>query len=62
MKAFRVLTLTTSDDRISTMIEAYRKDLKDRVPPGIFLFRPKHLEFDEKVNWKNAAGNMVELF
>jgi len=61
IKAFRVLTLTTSDDRIATMIEAYRSELKDRVPAGVFLFRPRYLELDKKVIWKNAAGNMVEL-
>jgi len=62
IKSFRVLTLTSSDQRIGTMIETYRKELKDRVPAGVFLFRPKHLEFDQKMVWKNAAGNMVELF
>ena len=61
MNRFRVLTLTTSDDRIATMIAAYRQELGGRVPGGIFLFRPKHLELDKNVTWKNAAGKMVEL-
>ena len=61
IKAFRVLTLTTSDDRIATMIEAYRQELKDRAPAGIFLFRPKHLELNQPITWKNAAGKMVDL-
>lgn len=61
MKTFRVLTLTTSSDRIETMIEAYRSELGERVPGGIFLFRPKYLGLDEFAGWKNAAGKMVEL-
>lgn len=61
MHTFRVLTLTTSDDRIATMIEAYREELEGRVPGGVFLFRPKHSDLDEKLSWKNAAGKTVNL-
>lgn len=62
IKTFRVLTLTTSDDRISTMIQAYRSELKDRIPAGVFLFRPKYLEYEDNALWKNASGKTVELF
>ncbi len=61
IRAFRVLTLTTSTDRIETMIQAYRTGLEGRIPGGVFLFRPKHLDMDKNKMWKNAAGKMVEL-
>lgn len=61
IKTFRVLTLTTSDDRIATMVEAYKSELKDRIPSGVFLFRPKHAEYDENMSWKNAGGKIVDL-
>lgn len=61
INAFRVLTLTTSNDRIQTMLEAYRTEL-NQVPAGVFLFAVKSVEITTERVWVNAAGKQAEMF
>ncbi|MEJ8563282.1 replication-relaxation family protein [Yoonia sp. GPGPB17] len=41
IKNFRVLTVTTSKERVETMIGAYKSEIVTRAPQGLFLFRTK---------------------
>jgi len=61
INAFRVLTLTTSNDRIQTMVEAYKTEL-DKVPAGVFLFAEKSVDLKVNRVWVNAAGKQAEMF
>ncbi len=60
INAFRFLTLTTSNDRIQTMVEAYKTEL-NQVPAGVFLFAVKSVDLITKRIWVNARGEQVEL-
>ena len=60
INAFRVLTLTTSHDRIQTMVEAYKTEL-DKVPAGVFLFAVKSVELTTERVWINAAGKPADM-
>ena len=60
INAFRVLTLTTSNDRIQTMVEAYKTEL-NQVPAGVFLFAVKSADLVTKRIWVNAAGKQADL-
>ncbi|HHL43192.1 MAG TPA: hypothetical protein ENJ42_06210 [Hellea balneolensis] len=61
IKAFRVLTLTTSHDRIQTMLEAYKTEIKAQVPAGVFLFAVKTGDLNAKRVWVNATGKQVDM-
>lgn len=56
IKNFRVLTVTTSSDRIQTMTEAYKVELEKRCPAGIFRFAVKTDELGTPYTWVNAIG------
>ena len=60
INAFRVLTLTTSNDRIQTMLEAYKTEL-NQVPAGVFLFAVKSADLMTKRIWVNGVGKQVDL-
>ncbi len=55
IKNFRVLTVTTSQERIETMIGAFESEVADIAPVGMFLFHVKteHKTFFE---WVNGIG------
>ena len=61
INVFRVLTLTTSNDRIHTMVEAYKTEL-NQVPAGVFLFAVKSVDLMVKRDWVNAAGKESNMF
>jgi len=60
INAFRVLTLTTSNDRIQTMVEAYKTEL-NQVPAGVFLFAVKSVDLVARRIWVNARGEQVKV-
>lgn len=61
IKSFRVLTLTTSDDRIKTMTEAFRTEMTDSVPSGVFLFLEREKATQGQLTWQTASGKPVTL-
>jgi len=60
INAFRALTLTTSNDRIQTMVEAYRPEL-DKMPVGVFLFAVQSVDLVTRRVWINAAGKYADI-
>ena len=60
IKNFRVLTVTTSKERIDTMIGAFKSEVADVVPAGLFLFRDKETQMPF-TNWVNGVGTTVQL-
>lgn len=59
IKNFRVLTLTTSCDRITTMQQAWESEVSHRAPAGMFLFGEKQSE--DVGEWVTANGDRVEI-
>jgi len=53
IKNFRVLTVTTSEERIDTMIGAFESEVADVAPAGMFLFRSKTKQ-QTKIIWLNG--------
>ena len=60
IKNFRLLTVTTSADRIATMCQAVQTETTDKAPPGLFLFRSK-TDPSGILKWRNASGAPVDL-
>lgn len=65
MKNFRVLTVTTSHERISNMIKAQNENTKDTCPQGLFLYTTfddvKKSEDILTLKWRNGNGKEVSL-
>jgi hypothetical protein len=61
IKNFRVLTVTTSDERIETMQAAYQSEIATKAPAGMFLFGLKGRPSREILDWVNAEGKSVNL-
>ncbi|WP_420860318.1 replication-relaxation family protein [Algirhabdus cladophorae] len=61
IKNFRVLTVTTSHERIENMIAAYRSEIVERAPAGLFLFRSKNTTFASILEWQSATKHNVEI-
>ena len=61
IKNFRVLTVTTSKERIETMMGAFESEIADVAPAGMFLFTEKET-FGRTVNWHTATGNTANIF
>ncbi len=60
IKNFRLLTVTTSADRIATMCQAVQSEVADRAPAGLFLFRSK-TDPSGILEWRTAQGVGVSL-
>ena len=58
---FRVLTVTTSQDRILTMQAAFEAEVAAKAPAGLFLFAEKGREGDAVFQWEAAQGEPVTL-
>lgn len=59
IRNFRVLTLTTSQERIATMRAAFQSEVASKVPAGLFLFAQK--DGTDMLKWKNADNAAVDL-
>lgn len=65
IKNFRVLTLTTSTERIGTMRTAFKNEVAQSAPAGMFLFKVKHpfpgsLEIADV--WTDGTGKTASIF
>ncbi len=61
IKNFRVLTVTTSRERIETMQVAYRAEVAARAPAALFLFAEKGREGGELFRWCKGDDDEVDL-
>ena len=59
IRNFRVLTVTTSAERIGTMQAAFKAEIASKAPVGMFLFAEKASE--KVLKWKNADGRGQDL-
>lgn len=59
IKNFRVLTLTTSKDRIRTMQQAFENEISHRAPAGMFLFNVK--TYSNIFDWQLSDGRYSNL-
>ena len=57
---FRVLTVTTSTDRIATMCSAVQNEIADNAPLAQFLFRTK-ADVSSILNWNTAGKSPIDL-
>ena len=61
IKNFRVLTVTTSQERVETMKAAYLSEVSVKAPAGLFLFAEKERDATAIFDWANAQGDPVTL-
>ena len=61
IRNFRVLTVTTSRERIATMQAAFLAEVATRAPAGLFLFAEKGKEGEAVLNWETARSERVSL-
>lgn len=61
IKNFRVLTVTTSQDRIETMQTAYQSEVGTKAPAGMFLFSLKGRLSKDVLDWIDANSKSVDL-
>lgn len=59
IKNFRVLTITTSQERINTMQQAWESEVSHRAPAGMFLFGEKAA--DSVLCWKRGDNREVKI-
>jgi hypothetical protein len=62
MRRVRVLTVTTSSERVQSFVHAYREEVAKLCPPSVFLFTDKTtLERDGPLglSWMNGDGQRV---
>jgi len=61
IKNFRVLTVTTSRERIETMKTSFASEIASKSPAGLFLFQVKSTKIYNSLEWENAAGLTARL-
>lgn len=62
VKNFRVLTVTTSIERVETMKAAFQSEITEKAPAGLFLFTTKKGVEVNSTGWTNAQREQIHLF
>lgn len=61
IRNFRVLTVTTSKERIETMQKAYHAEIEGKASAGLMLFATKEQDASSIFQWANGAGASVNI-
>lgn len=61
IKNFRVLTVTTGSERVTSMMNAFQSEVGHSAPAGLFLFAEKTDSTNAILDWVNGSGFEVSL-